>query len=476
MASILEQIPGYGGYIAKRQMNEQQSMSDLLNMAKVQDMLAQRQAMERGNRMASLEELKFQRESADFNQKQQRLGAAAEAIKTFSPRAQQVYALTGDPNKAFEAEQQERFMQSVPGLLGSSEPAPRPLQGKVFGNFKIDSPEQANQLVNDLSALEKSNPAEAAAVRESLVQQGLIQPPTVRTEANPDAIGRAGVMGALSGIKGADKLIEYAKLVQPSIGTIDTGGAIIRQNTKSGAVVGDPIPKSMTPDQKASNARDDARAAYEFNYQSGQPAPFSASSQSGSGLAPKAEQDLRVKGMSAFADNWIKNSYQPVQDKAQSADQILSQVQTLRNIDLKTGWGTEAIASAANILASLGNMSPEAAKKLATNAQVFQQVANERLWTVLNDAKGPQTEGDAERAKATWMQLRNTPQANAFIMDMMEAKAKRDKLKAEFYNDGYQIAAQDGNFARIDKEWRKIQRSIWDDPQMAKWKPAGGKK
>ncbi len=41
MASILEQIPGYGGYIAKRQMNEQQSLADLMSALKVQDMLMQ---------------------------------------------------------------------------------------------------------------------------------------------------------------------------------------------------------------------------------------------------------------------------------------------------------------------------------------------------------------------------------------------------------------------------------------------------
>lgn len=183
----------------------------------------------------------------------------------------------------------------------------------------------------------------------------------------------------------------------------------------------------------------------------------------------QARSPIGMEGEKEFNANWIKNTYQPIQDSATSADKMLTQVQTFRNIKLDTGWGTETKAGAANILTGLG-IAPENAKLYAANAQKFQQVAMDRLWVTLNAAKGPQTEGDADRAKKTFISLANTPQANQFIADLAEATARRDKLKASFYQDAYQLAKQSGDFGRVDNEWRGIQRSIWDDPIMAKWK------
>lgn len=180
--------------------------------------------------------------------------------------------------------------------------------------------------------------------------------------------------------------------------------------------------------------------------------------------APGAQQ-----GENSFNENWVKGTYQPIQDAATSANKMISQVQTLRNIPIDTGWGKEALANGANILTGLG-IAPENAKIFAANAQKFQQVAMERLWVTLNAAKGPQTEGDADRARQTFVSLKNTPEANQFIADLVEATANRDLTKSSFYQDGYQIAKQDGNFGKVDQQWRKVQRSIWDDPVMLKWK------
>lgn len=178
---------------------------------------------------------------------------------------------------------------------------------------------------------------------------------------------------------------------------------------------------------------------------------------------------IGLKGQEAFNKNWIDNTYKPVQESGNNAQELAGQVQTLRNIPINTGWGAEAISAGANMLTGLG-VAPENAKMFATNSQKFQQVASERLWTVLNSAKGPQTEGDADRAKQTFAKLSNTPAANAFILDLAEANARRDQLRANYYQDAYSLVKDSGEYSKVDQEWRKVQRSIWDDPIMQKWK------
>ena len=148
---------------------------------------------------------------------------------------------------------------------------------------------------------------------------------------------------------------------------------------------------------------------------------------------------------------------------------MLTNVQSLRNIDINTGWGTEAKAAAANALSGLG-IAPKNAEMFAANAQKFQSQAMTRLWEVLNTAKCPQTEGDADRAKATFAALKNTNEANQFILDLAEANARRDKLKAQFYGEAMPVARDSGDMTAVDRKWQQIQRSVWDDPIMAKWR------
>jgi hypothetical protein len=172
--------------------------------------------------------------------------------------------------------------------------------------------------------------------------------------------------------------------------------------------------------------------------------------------------------------NWTTNSYQPVIQAGRDAQNVIGSITALRNINMQTGWGTEAMANAANVLSGLG-IASESAKQLATNAQMFQSNAMERLWTTLNAAKGPQTEGDADRAKATWAQLRNTPQANQYILDLAEARAKREAMRAQYYADALPLAIQEGDLTKVDREWNKIQSSIWSDPNLQKYVKKGGK-
>lgn len=170
----------------------------------------------------------------------------------------------------------------------------------------------------------------------------------------------------------------------------------------------------------------------------------------------------------ALNDNWIKNAYQPTVDAGKTANDLQASIQAIRNIDVKTGWGSEAKANAAGMLEGLGIASGNAAM-YASNAQKFQSVAMDKLMTTLQAQKGPQTEGDSDRAKQTFVALKNTPEANAFILDFAEAKANMDRRRAEYYQQALPLAQKSGDLPRIDREWRKIQGSIWADPVLQRW-------
>lgn len=166
--------------------------------------------------------------------------------------------------------------------------------------------------------------------------------------------------------------------------------------------------------------------------------------------------------------NWITSTYQPTLDAGKTASDMSNSINAVRSIDLNTGWGTEAKAAGANFLAGLG-IAPKNAEMYAANAQKLQSVAMDRLLTVLGSQKGPQTEGDAQRASQTFVSLKNTPQANDFILDFAQAKANQDARKAQFYEQALPLAQKEGDLTRVDREWRKIQGSIWADPTLARW-------
>lgn len=170
----------------------------------------------------------------------------------------------------------------------------------------------------------------------------------------------------------------------------------------------------------------------------------------------------------ALNDNWIKNAYQPALDAGNAASDALTNIEALRTIDLRTGWGTDAKAIAANVLAGLG-IAPKSAEMFAANAQKFQSVAMERLMRKQVEQKGTATEGDAKRISQTYVSLQNTPSANDFILDLAQAQANQDQRRAQYYEAALPLAQKTGDLTRVDREWRKIKGSIWADPALQRW-------
>lgn len=172
----------------------------------------------------------------------------------------------------------------------------------------------------------------------------------------------------------------------------------------------------------------------------------------------------------AINSDWLSNSYRPALDDGKAASDLSSSLAAFRSIPLETGWGTETKAAAANLLTSLG-IAPDSVQQYATDAQRFQSVAMERLQNALMLQKGPQTEGDAQRAAQTFARLSNTPAANRFIVDFAQAQANQRMRKAQYYEAALPLAQRAGDLSRVDREWRKIQGSIWNDPILAPYRP-----
>jgi hypothetical protein len=192
---------------------------------------------------------------------------------------------------------------------------------------------------------------------------------------------------------------------------------------------------------------------------------------------PKVETSARINANEDFT----KNVYRPVQDAAKSNAIVVSRLDALESLPIneKTGWGTEAKAKAAEVLVGLGYNSDEA-KSLASSAQTFRSIQARQVNDELNMAKGPQTEGDAQRAKTTYASLGNTPQANQYINDLQKAIIKRKNAEAKYYRENYDRALGEGDLSRLERDWMsspEASRSIFDYPEMKKWsnvKPAPG--
>jgi hypothetical protein len=189
------------------------------------------------------------------------------------------------------------------------------------------------------------------------------------------------------------------------------------------------------------------------------------------GIAVKPDQVKAVEDATGGLNkDWIDNTYKPVKALGESAQSRIEQSNIARAALNKGlgGWGDQTKAAAANVLSGLG-LASDKVKDYAADAQIFQKVAMERLWSTLNDATGAQTDRDADRAARTYASLSNTPKANAFIIDLAQAQAERDKMRANFYNHAQPVAKAKGDLTEVDREWQTRMPSIFDMPSMKSW-------
>lgn len=108
-----------------------------------------------------------------------------------------------------------------------------------------------------------------------------------------------------------------------------------------------------------------------------------------------------------------------------------------------------------------------------SKGQVFDMATFDNLLKALQAQKGPQTEGDAQRALKTFASIKNTKEANLFILDYMEALTYRQEELAQFVQDNVYRPehAKDPNVVNnLRSKWIRTMRDV---PIVAASKQSG---
>lgn len=127
-------------------------------------------------------------------------------------------------------------------------------------------------------------------------------------------------------------------------------------------------------------------------------------------------------------------------DSATAAQSRLPAIRTLKNIDIESGFGTNArlgLARATN--AVFGDGAGDVFMGDVPAAEAFNALSQKMVNEELNLAKGPQTEGDAQRARSTVASLDKAPAANKFLLNYYEGLSMREMERNRFFEDRMSI-------------------------------------
>lgn len=158
------------------------------------------------------------------------------------------------------------------------------------------------------------------------------------------------------------------------------------------------------------------------------------------GSAPTVEvnlggEDKFQEGVgTSLADEFTK-----IRTDADSARAQNRKLASLEGIEIQTGWGTGLQARLAGAVdgvlgegaaAQYGILDKNTVAGLETYRAIAQDFANQKL----NEAKGPQTEGDAQRINQTIMGLDKAQDANDFLIAVLKEENSRKIQKQRFVN------------------------------------------
>ena len=139
-------------------------------------------------------------------------------------------------------------------------------------------------------------------------------------------------------------------------------------------------------------------------------------------------------------------------ERATASDDILQNLDQLSAMDLQTGALEPWKARFASVAHGFGlTRFADQISKIET-VEGFRSISNRMVNAMLNLAKGPQTEGDAQRARETQAQLGNTQLGNKFIIALARSSAMAAKELAAFIDDR---RAEGMRIGQARREWRK---------------------
>jgi len=153
--------------------------------------------------------------------------------------------------------------------------------------------------------------------------------------------------------------------------------------------------------------------------------------------------------------------------QASAADDSLEAMEPHMNL---TGKATPLLAAAGGWLSAFG-MAPDKVRDFVSSAESLGALINERVINNSTVLKGNLSNRDMEIVQKSFMALGNTPEANAFIMDVMRAVNEKAKLRAELMAEA--DAAVRSREATVTEAKLMVERelggSIFDRAAMQRW-------
>ena len=139
---------------------------------------------------------------------------------------------------------------------------------------------------------------------------------------------------------------------------------------------------------------------------------------------------------------------------------------------LKTGVGQDILDTTARWLERMGvDTSFLSGANRPATADALRQQVQTNVMNVLAAQKGVQTEGDAQRARETWVRLQNTPEGNLWINQYMKNIAQRKMDRANFILD--EMGRNGGKVRAAQNAWQKYSKDL---PSVAPSVPEAPKK
>ena len=165
----------------------------------------------------------------------------------------------------------------------------------------------------------------------------------------------------------------------------------------------------------------------------------------------------------------LVDNFKTVIERANDAEEQISYLTAARAIP-ETVNGKELPSvlqqRAGNIAVALGFDPAELGLDRITDGQQFEGLMTEILQRKLSTQKGPQTDKDADRIKATMADLGNTPAARQFLLDSAIAIAQRDVARREFFEEWHEKKRAETGTGTYDGAARAFNRATRNMPLM----------
>jgi hypothetical protein len=162
--------------------------------------------------------------------------------------------------------------------------------------------------------------------------------------------------------------------------------------------------------------------------------------------------------------------YMPLVEEQQGASEEMFYLNQLKDMDLKTGSLSGFRSNLRNLATTIfpddseiGDLLTNLSQSDAEDLAKYDAISKRMLNKVLNIATGPQTEGDAQRAKDTIPAIDNPTMVNEFLIDVMMGVADAKRRRIDFVDAEIARQNERGEATSVRKAlgaWRNYSENV----------------